>query len=248
MNPKVSIIIPCYNAELYIHDCLISALEQDYKNFEVIFVDNESTDNSLSIAESVGKECSNLIIDQAKNLYPYCWDEARQKGYEEASGEYFFTLASDDILSSKYISNCMKYISTGKGEIKAFQSNIKGFRSDTAKITNEVGNFYKSLQEFKQISLEKCPVTSPTVVYHRSLFEDGLLRTFPEKYSGAADYDLVCRLADNGVFIYTSNKWLGYHYRWHPKQATWNMHKSEINYDKAIQEHWRSVWNLKDEY
>ena len=88
MKPKVSIIVPCYNAELYIRDCLISALEQDYKNFEVIFVDNESTDNSLSIAESVGKEYSNLIIDQAKNLYRHSWQEPVEKALSLFSGDY----------------------------------------------------------------------------------------------------------------------------------------------------------------
>tara|TARA_A100001515_G_scaffold58747_1_gene46382 strand:- start:3025 stop:3765 length:741 start_codon:yes stop_codon:yes gene_type:complete len=246
MKPKVSIIIPCYNAEELVGDSISSALNQTYENIEVIAVDNESTDATREAIQNIKHE--KLKTFSAENIYPFCWDEARTKGFEEASGEYFFTLASDDIMSSNYIANCMKFILAGKGKIKAFQSNVKGFQGDITNITNEVKNSYKSLEEFKEISLERCPVSSPAVVYHRCLFEDGLLHTFPEKYSGAADYDLVCRLADSGVFIYPANRWLGYYYRWHPGQATWDMHKSEINYDKLIQEYWRTTWSLKSEY
>ena len=103
MNPKVSIIVPCYNAELYIRDCLISVLEQDYENFEVIFVDNESADNSLSVAKSVSKKYSKLIIDQAKNLYRHSWQEPVEKALSLFSGDYFTIVGADDIIDKEYV-------------------------------------------------------------------------------------------------------------------------------------------------
>ena len=72
----------------------------------------------------------------------------------------------------------------------------------------------------------------------------GLIKTNPEKYSGAADYDLYCDLADQGFFMLPVPSWLGYNYRWHDGQATWGMHKAKINYDSLIQSHWREKWNL----
>ena len=48
--------------------------------------------------------------------------------------------------------------------------------------------------------LKRCVVNSPSVIYNASLYHDGLLETKPEKYGGAADYDLYCRLADNKNF------------------------------------------------
>ena len=48
-SPKVSIVVPCYNSEKWIEQCITSALNQDYENIEVIFVDNESTDSSVEI-------------------------------------------------------------------------------------------------------------------------------------------------------------------------------------------------------
>ena len=79
--PKVTIIIPCYNAEKWINECIWTVCDQDYKNLEVIFVDNESTDNSLQIAKEQAARLEtlethpNLVIASAKNIYPNCWDE-----------------------------------------------------------------------------------------------------------------------------------------------------------------------------
>ncbi|WP_122638494.1 glycosyltransferase family 2 protein [Romboutsia sp. Marseille-P6047] len=55
MNPIVSIIIPMYNVELYIKECLESCIKQTYKNFEIIIIDDNSEDNSLSIAKDILK-------------------------------------------------------------------------------------------------------------------------------------------------------------------------------------------------
>ena len=53
MAPKVSIIVPCYNSEKWIEQALTSALTQSWQNLEVIFVDNESVDSSVEIAERI---------------------------------------------------------------------------------------------------------------------------------------------------------------------------------------------------
>jgi len=92
--------------------------------------------------------------------------------------------------------------------------------------------------------LELCSVNSPTAVYKRELYDQGKLKTTPKKYGGASDYDLYCKLADEGTFIYPANNWLGYYYRWHEEQATWNVKKEEKDYDGMIQNYWRKKWAL----
>lgn len=66
------------------------------------------------------------------------------------------------------------------------------------------------------------------------------------KEAGAGDYDIFCGFADNGVFIYPVNTCLGYYYRWHPKQCTWDVHeqKKTIDYDKIIRDYWKNKWTL----
>ena len=74
------------------------------------------------------------------------------------------------------------------------------------------------------------------------LYRDGLLRAQPEKFGGAADYELYCSMANNGIMIYPAPTWLGYYYRWHPDQATWKVHEEEKNYDTMIQSYWGEKW------
>ena len=74
-NPKISIIIPCYNSEKWIEKSVKSALNQNGEFAEVIVVDNESTDNSLQIIKNIQKENKRLIVSTAPNLYKYSWTE-----------------------------------------------------------------------------------------------------------------------------------------------------------------------------
>ena len=93
----VSVIIPLYNAEKYIAECLDSLLAQTLQNFEVIVVNDCSIDNSRTIAESyVPKFGGRLkIFDNGKNLGQ---GASRNNGLRHATGEYVFFMDSDDLL------------------------------------------------------------------------------------------------------------------------------------------------------
>ena len=241
---KVSIIIPCYNSEKWIEECVLSALQQTYADTEVIFVDNESTDGSVDLVKKIKEKHSNLIMSSAKNLYPNCWDEPRSKGLELMSGDYFTVIGSDDFLSEKYVENCMKIIMKAPDKIKALQSPMQGVQStkDNTKYSNILGHSYSSIKEFKELCLKGCPVNTPSVMYSAELYRKKVINTKPETYGGAADYDMYCSMSDAGVFIYPAPVWLGFFYRWHEDQATWKMHKDPTNYDIMIQEFWREKW------
>jgi glycosyltransferase involved in cell wall biosynthesis len=239
MNPKVSVIIPCYNTEKYVEQCVYSALDQDYENIEVIAVDNESTDTTRDLLLEIQKKRSELIVDDAPNLYKYSWDEARNVALEKCSGDYVTFICSDDFLEKQYISTYVKFLNANPKYL-AMQSPIRGVQNGQP--ANIQSHSYSSLENFKQQCLQGCPVNTPTVIYSKKLYDDGLLKTFPEKYYGAADYDLYCRLADNGVIIHSLPMWIGYNYRWHPEQCTWGMHKEPVSYDRMIQDYWRDKW------
>ncbi len=247
MNPKVTVIIPCYNSEKYVRESVSSALWQSYENIEVIAVDNESTDTTLETLRQMESENDNLTVLTAENIYPNCWDEAREEGYKKMTGDYVTVIGSDDLIEKDYIKSCVDIMVKGKGVIKAFQSPAMGFKDhNLGKVrTGLIDYRYETREQFMEQSLNRCVVNSPSVFYDASLYEMGLLETFPEKYGGAADYDLYCRLVDSGVFIYSVPAWIGFCYRWHEDQATWKVHKEGKNYDKMIQDHWREKW--KDE-
>jgi hypothetical protein len=88
-DPMVSIVIPCYNAEDYIIDCLRSALDQDYRNTEIIIVDDASTDR-CRLLKSVG----NVTVIRNETNLGECKTSA--KGFDAAKGKYICRLSADD--------------------------------------------------------------------------------------------------------------------------------------------------------
>lgn len=97
MNKKVSIIIPCYNQGKYVQDALNSALNQTYKNIEIICVNDGSTDNS---AEIISKFENIKFIDFKENKGVI---EARNTAIEYSSGEYVLPLDADDTIEATYV-------------------------------------------------------------------------------------------------------------------------------------------------
>ena len=246
MKPKITIIIPCYNAEKWIEQCVMSCLNQTYESVEVIAVDNESSDGTVAILNDIKNNNPELIISSAKNIYPNCWDEAREEGFRLMTGDYVITIGSDDYIDLEYVDKCMSVILSSPKNIKAMQTPIQGIRQQGEEFvsTGIIQHSYKSKEQFKKLCLTKCPVNTPSVIYSSELYHRGLLETKPKEYGGAADYDLYCNLIDNDVFIYPFPQWLGFYYRWHPEQATWNVHKESRNYDVEIQKYWRDKWKM----
>lgn len=95
MNPKVSVIIPVYNVEKYIITCMESVKNQTFKNFEVIFIDDGSTDNTLEIVNAYITEHSleNFKVISQNNQGS---SSARNRGLDVAQGDWIFFLDADD--------------------------------------------------------------------------------------------------------------------------------------------------------
>lgn len=98
--PLVSIIIPVYNAENYLHDCIESVISQSYTNLEIIIVNDGSLDNSLQIAESFSAADSRIRIVNQNNKWVA---GARNSGLKIATGKYISFVDSDDILYPDFI-------------------------------------------------------------------------------------------------------------------------------------------------
>ena len=91
--PKFSIVIPVYNSEKYLNKCIDSVINQNYKNYEIIVVNEGSQDDSQSIMDSYGKKIKNIHIPQKNTFGP---SYSRNIGVSEATGDYILFLDSDD--------------------------------------------------------------------------------------------------------------------------------------------------------
>lgn len=91
----ISVIVPVYNSEQYLDRCLKSLLKQTYTDFEVLLINDQSTDNSLSIAQKYAKEDNRIDIFDVQHIgFP----NAKNLGLNFAKGEYVAFLDSDDFV------------------------------------------------------------------------------------------------------------------------------------------------------
>lgn len=95
MDKRVSVIVPVYNAETYLPQCIESILKQDYDNLELLLIDDGSSDKSMQICEEYGRRSGKIKVVAQKNSGV---SAARNKGMENAAGEYILFVDADDYL------------------------------------------------------------------------------------------------------------------------------------------------------
>ncbi|MGL4876269.1 MAG: glycosyltransferase [Clostridium sp.] len=95
MNPEISIIVPVYNVEKYLRRCIDSIINQTFKNFELILIDDGSTDNCLKICNEYAEKDDRIIVIHKNN--EGC-SVARNKGLKIAIGKYIGFVDSDDTI------------------------------------------------------------------------------------------------------------------------------------------------------
>lgn len=98
--PEISIIIPCYNVEKFINRCYESIKKQTFQDYEIIFVDDESKDNTLSILKEIEKNDLKVKVISQKNKRQ---GGARNTGLNHALGNYISYIDSDDYISEDFL-------------------------------------------------------------------------------------------------------------------------------------------------
>ena len=123
--PLISIIIPVYNAQRYLHRCLQSIISQTYQNFEVILVNDGSTDNSYQVCQEFTNKDKRITVITQTNSGA---SSARNRGIEIAKGEWITFIDADDYVERDYIECLCENITDEKTLIiqGLKQVNIKG--------------------------------------------------------------------------------------------------------------------------
>lgn len=104
MNPKVSVIVPCYNQGVYLDECLQSVMDQTHQNWECIIVNDGSTDHTEETAKKWAEKDPRFIYIYKKNGG---LSSARNAGLEKASGDYIQFLDSDDLIHREKFSKSL---------------------------------------------------------------------------------------------------------------------------------------------
>lgn len=191
---KVSIIIPCYNSEKYIGESIESALNQTYKNIEVVVVNDGSTDNTENIIQS--NFIDRVTYIQQPNLGAAA---ARNKGISLAKGEWILTLDSDDYINPYYIEDALLLIENEKTLITS-----RAFFTD--KNLNLIDKIYPSGDIFNEnINLKN--MVKHNLVVTTSLFSKNMWKIsggYNEYLYRAEDWEFWTNLISCGAKV----KWL----------------------------------------
>lgn len=162
MNKLISVIVPIYNAEKYLEECIESILSQTYKNIELILINDGSTDNSLQICKKYKNIDSRIIIINKNNSGV---SDTRNKGIDIAKGEYIGFVDSDDSISPYMYENLITRITTDDTDLAVLSSYNINEHAFNKQIINNDEAIYNLL-------LLKFPTSLWSYLYSANLIKD----------------------------------------------------------------------------
>lgn len=137
-----SIIIPCFNSEAYLRKCLDSILKQDFYDFEIVAIDDGSTDGTAQILEEYNMKFEHFYIYHFINAGVAI---SRKRGITLSTGEYIIFVDSDDTINPQLLSNLQKAIfANDKPDLLRYQANLVSDKP------------YKDHQRYNYISEDVC--------------------------------------------------------------------------------------------
>lgn len=142
MEPLVSIIMPVYNVSKYLDTALTSVFNQTYSNYELICVNDGSTDSSLRILEDYQSKVKNMKIINRLNGG---LSVARNTGYEQATGTYIYYFDPDDIMLPELISQSVAMME--QFQLNILQFDVETFFDGVAFDKNKVLYSYKDIEK-----------------------------------------------------------------------------------------------------
>ena len=185
MSPKVSVIIPIYNTALYLAETLASVYAQTYQNFEILLIDDGSTDSSLLVARSFEPR---VRVFTQSNKGP---SAARNLGFKHAQGEYLAWLDSDDLWHADLLKTQVDFLDANPlvGLVYAESWTFAQHGAHQV-IVDKVG--YTINPDLKLLLYGDCIPTN-TILLRRSCYEQ--LGGMNESLVRAEDYEYLMRIA-----------------------------------------------------
>ncbi len=201
--PLVSVILPVYNGAAYLDAALGSILRQDYKQIEVVAIDDGSTDTSLSILERFRKADDRVRIVSRENRGLIA---SLNEGLELARGELIARMDADDIAYPFRLSR----------QIAVFQQDpavaICGGGVDSLvgrRLFRGIGDPIFATGDLRVLSLFFTIFIHSTVVYNRAVLSDSLLR-YDSRYPHAEDFDLFRRITAHSPAVMMKESLIAY--------------------------------------
>ena len=241
---KISIIVPVYNGEKYLLQCLDSLIDQKKSLYEIVIVDDGSTDGSGEIADRYAREVPSVKVVHQENRGV---SAARNRGLQEASGDYIGFCDADDLVSPEFFAVLSDLLTQFGADIAvgdflqtdpAFEdatekAGAAAFKGRTCTGREALGRLIRGEGMFRSYVWNK--------LYRKELFRD---ISYPEDRSQEDQFVTYRLFAASRKVAYT--EWAGYYYRPNPESLTnrkW--HRIGMDYVEA----WNQIWEFcQDQY
>ena len=217
-EPLVSVVVPSYNHEAYIEECILSIVNQTYKNIEVIVIDDGSTDNSRDILQRLQK-LYGFVLEYQENQGVA---RTQNRLFGMAHGKYITGSASDDFLMPDKIEKEVRFLEENPEYDLVF---------GRVYMVDERSRIIENLQIFEpfegqvkyipfELLIENNRIPAPSIMLRKNSWEK--CGGYNEN-SIIEDFDLWLKIAYNGKIAYL-NEYFAY-YRWHWKNASTHVFK-----------------------
>ncbi|MBP9741837.1 MAG: glycosyltransferase family 2 protein [Burkholderiales bacterium] len=203
MMPLVSVIMPVYNAQLYLVQSIESILNQSYSNFELIIIDDCSTDNSWIILEKYAHYDARIKL--FKNEVNKKLPTTLNRGISLATGKYIVRMDADDIAVSERLMRQVNFMEN-HSNIGVCGSKCSAFEDDINQSTR-ILEFAENPEIVKiKMYLFCCELAHPSVIMRSSLFKNDSLSYKELTNNAAEDWQLWIDMLDQGVTITNLNE------------------------------------------
>lgn len=197
-NPFFSIIVTIFNKDKWLERCIESILIQTYKNYELILINDGSTDDSKRICEKYSLNAQVKYYEQDNQGLTV----ARKKGIKKSNGEYILFVDADDYVDNMMLENYMKYIDAYQPDI-IIDSLIKEYsETNKSRVNNRISTGYYDINRIKDEVI-------PKMIYTGRFFEKGIesyicARVLKKEILVQLSVDINNRIgfAEGGVWIY----------------------------------------------
>ncbi|MGY4384241.1 teichuronic acid biosynthesis glycosyltransferase TuaG [Pedobacter sp. UYP24] len=211
-NPKVSIVMPAYNSRVHIVESIRSVIDQTYQNWELIIIDDGSSDDTFAIVDDISKTEPRIKLSKQKNQGI---GATRNNGYKLSSGSWVAFLDHDDLWQARKLEQQIEVSISNPSLNVIFSGGWFFFNNNLEELTEYrtiYGAFNSKEMYLKQ--LEENYIATLSIMVKRSLIEE--IGPWDERkiIQGCDDYDYWFRMAKAKAIFYGINEHLFY-YRKH---------------------------------
>jgi len=231
-NPKISVIMPVYNSEKFLRESIESILNQTFKNFEFIIINDCSIDNSLKIIKEFMKKDKRIILlNNKKNL---AQAKTRNRGLKIAQGKYIAMLDSDDMAMRNRLQVQFYYLEKNPDIFLVGSSAI--YIDENGKETRR----FKKYDDYKMLAWrlpKSCSIIHPSI-----MFRNARKFWYNQEFKYANDYNLYLDLLSQGKNLTNIPQFL-VKYRVHPDSISFKKQKEQEGFANLAQKNHNSLRN-----